>query len=326
VRIPSVLRQIQRGLGPTVLSVALIGVGGCTSDAERGAPTNTEQTADTGRQGTPPPTVFERNLVLMTMAGDSAIIVPWLFRTETNVDGALREVGAWLSRGDTWEPFYFERWRTGPTRAPFRIHPRGPLDLVIGNEDALEAVLYEEGSRKLETVLDEPLTDWRGVQGTTFRIHRGALFLSDRRLEARVVDMSRSRRSDQPAVGDWMYLQAGPELSLVLEAPVAEPTGEVPYTGWALMGDEQLEWSNVQVKWSELRDYEEARRNIPASWNIRSADGQLTGTLSSTASYLQVVASDGPLLPVQGLFRVQGRLTIAGDSIEVRGMVRHIQP
>jgi hypothetical protein len=140
------------------------------------------------------------------------------------------------------------------------------------------------------------------------------------------VDMSRSRRLDQPAAGDWLYLQSGADLSLVLEAPVAEPTGEVIYTGWALMGDEQLEWSDVQVRWSEVRAYEDARRPIPASWEIRSPDGELSGTLSSTASHLQIGEGDGPLLPVAGLFRVQGSLIIAGDSMVVRGIVRHIQP
>ena len=95
---------------------------------------------------------------------------------------------------------------------------------------------------------------------------------------------------------------------------------------WALMGDEQLQWSNVTVAWADLRAYEDARRDIPVSWEIRSADGSLTGTLSSVASHLGVGAGDGPLLPVEGLFRVQGDLIIAGDSIVVRGIVRHIQP
>lgn len=123
-----------------------------------------------------------------------------------------------------------------------------------------------------------------------------------------------------------MYLQGGPELSLVLEAPVAVPAGEVSYTGWALMGDEQLEWPDVQVRWSEVRAYEDARRDIPVAWEIRSLDGQLTGTLTSLAAYLQVGPGDGPQLPVAGLFRVRGDLVISGDSIVVHGMVRHIQP
>ena len=320
------LRLLQQGPPTSLLPAVLLMLGGYGPDADRSLPADAEPRVVQDTPGVPPPTAYERNLVLMTMSGDSAIVVPWLFRTESTADGVVREVGAWMSRGDAWEAFYFERWLTESTRAPFRIHPRGPLDLVIGNEGALEAVLYEEGSRQLETVLDEPLTDWRGVRGTTFRVHRGALFLSSQRLEARVVDMTRSRHLDQPAAGDWIYLQAGPDLSLVLEAPVAEPTGAVPYTGWALMKGEQLEWPDVEVRWSELRSYEDARRTIPAAWKIRSRDGQLTGTLSSTASHLQVGGGVGPLLPVQGLFRVQGSLTIAGDSIVVRGIVLHIQP
>ncbi len=322
----SLLGLAQQAAHPAVLCAALFVLSGCTADPDQRGTVGDEQRAAADSSGDVQPTAYERNLVLMTLAGDSAIVVPWLFHTQTAPGGVVREVGAWLSRGDTWESFYFDRWHTESTRAPFRIHARGPLDLVIGTGDALEAVLYQEGSRQLETVLDEPLTEWRGVQGTTFRVHRGALFLSSQRLEARVVDMTRSRRSDQPPAGDWIYLQSGPELSLVLEAPVAEPTGEVPYTGWALMGDEQLEWSDVQVRWTELRAYEDARRNIPASWEIRSPDGQLTGILSSTASHLQVGEGVGPLLPVEGLFRVRGSLTIAGDSIVVRGIVRHIQP
>jgi len=40
---------------------------------------------------------------------------------------------------------------------------------------------------------------------------------------------------------------------------------------------------------------------------------------------LRTGAGEGPLLPVEGLYQVSGSLVLAGDSIEVRGLVRHLQ-
>ena len=195
------------------------------------------------------------------------------------------------------------------------------MDLVVGPGDVLERILFEEGPRQMEVVIDEGISDWSGNRGETFRIHRGAILLGDRRLEGMVLDMTRVRRLDAPPPGDWMFLTGHRRLAVVTAASGASPR----YTAWGRLGDEQFRWPDVEVEWSSVRSFEAARRDVPVAWTIRSADGKLDVTLRSTGMELRAGVGAGPLLPVEGLYQVSGEIVIDGDSLPVRGFVRHVQ-
>jgi len=77
--------------------------------------------------------------------------------------------------------------------------------------------------------------------------------------------------------------------------------------------------------WSSVRSFEEARRDVPVEWEIRSLNGGLEVTLVSAGMELRAVAGEGPILPVDGLFQVTGLVVLAGDTLEVWGLVRHVQ-
>ena len=77
--------------------------------------------------------------------------------------------------------------------------------------------------------------------------------------------------------------------------------------------------------WSSVRSFEEARRDVPVEWEIRSLNGELEVTLASTGMELRTAAGEGPILPVDGLFQVTGSVVLAGDSLEIWGLVRHVQ-
>ena len=77
--------------------------------------------------------------------------------------------------------------------------------------------------------------------------------------------------------------------------------------------------------WSSVRSFEEARRDVPVEWEIRSLNGELEVTIASAGMELRAVEGEGPILPVDGLFQVTGVVVLAGDSLEVRGLVRHVQ-
>ena len=118
--------------------------------------------------------LYERNVVFMTVDADSAIVVPWFFRTSTSEEGVERLSEGWLARAGLWEPFFHVEWSGEPTRTPFRIQPRGPMDLIIGAGGTLERILFAEGQRQLEVVIDEGVSDWsrksrRNVPGTSGR-------------------------------------------------------------------------------------------------------------------------------------------------------------
>ncbi len=302
-----------------------MGIAACAPESEDGSsgPGEGETASEVERNFRP--VVYERNVVVLTLGGDSTIVVPWVFGARNDGASVRHEIRGWLSRGDTWDAFFSDQWTTGPSRAPFRILPRGPVDLVVGAGDALEAILYEQGARRLETALETPIADWSGSRGESLQLHRGALLLGDGRLEARVLDLTRSHREDQVPPGDWIFLEGGPELNLILASADVGAGADASYSAWALHEDEELRWPTVRVIWEEMRPFEEARRDVPGAWRFVSDDGELIGTVVSVAAHLRAEPGDGPLLPVESLFRVRGSLEIRGDSLPVRGLVRHIQ-
>ena len=267
--------------------------------------------------------LYERNVVFMTVGADSAIIVPWFFRASTSQEGVEREVEGWLRRRGLWEPFFYDQWSSGPSRTPSRIQPRGPMDLVVDLGGTLQRILFAEGQRQLEVVIDEGMSDWSGNRGETFRIHQGAALFGDQRVEGIVLDMNRARFRDGPEPGEWMFL-AGPGRLAIL---VASLGGSPPYTAWGRRGEDEFRWPVVDVIWSSVRSFEEARRDVPDEWQIRSLNGDLEVTLASPLAGMELRATEGvgPILPVDGLFQVTGLVVLHGDSLEVRGLVRHVQ-
>ncbi|GMR13228.1 MAG: hypothetical protein BMS9Abin29_1432 [Gemmatimonadota bacterium] len=270
--------------------------------------------------------VYERNIVFMTTGQDSAIIVPWFFTARAHPGGVSREVRGWLARSGEWEPFFQDRWEGPPTRAPFRILPRAAMRLLVGKGDALEAILYEEGSRQLDILLNEPVADWSGTRGEVFRVNGGSMLLGGQPADGLLLDVIRAHRPADVPSGGWIFLEGGPSVTIVLEAPVGIPPGSTPYLGWARLGGRELRWPRIKVEWTETRSFERARRDVPVEWSIVSDDGALGGILTTVALLLTAGEGAGPILPVDGLFQVRGTLTIDGDSYDVRGFLRHIQP
>ena len=279
--------------------------------------------------------LYERNVVFMTVGADSAIIVPWFFRASSSEEGVERVVEGWLRRMGLWEPIFRDQWSSEPTPTPSRnsrIQPRGPVDLVVDVGGALQRILFAQGQRQLEVVIEGGMSDWSGNRGETFRVHRGAALFGDQRVEGVVLDMSRARFRDGPEPGEWMFL-AGPGRLAIL---IVSPGGSPAYTAWGRRGEEEFRWPEVQVIWRSVMSFEEARRDVPVEWQIRSLSGDLQITLASAGldgddacrvcgMELRAVAGEGPILPVDGLFQVTGSIVLDGDSLEVRGLVRHVQ-
>ncbi len=92
------------------------------------------------------PRTYERHIVFLTFQEDSTLIAPWSFTARTRPDGVDREVRGWLARGDTWDAFLSDSWSGPPNAAPWRILPHGPVRLVVGEEDAVETIIFQEGA------------------------------------------------------------------------------------------------------------------------------------------------------------------------------------
>lgn len=268
--------------------------------------------------------VYERNFVFTTVGADTAIVVPWLFTSRTRPGGVDRRARGLLARGVTWEPFYAEAWETPPSRAPWRLLPNLSLRLVVGEGDAISGVLFEEGPRALDMEFEDVLIEWTGGRGQTFRLVSGAVYLSERRVEGVVLDMTRVVGADQPPPGDWAFLVSGDSLAVVLESERDSAPGEEgAWGGWGRLDFRSLRWPALTVEWAEVSAYQPARRDVPVSWSLTSGDADLEGSLRVGSAEIRAGEGSGPVLPVDALFGVEGTLVIEGGAYPVRGLVRH---
>jgi len=310
-------------LPPLLLLLALAS---CSGEQDQGAPAaNGSVQPDSAASFSG--RVFERNLVFMTTRQDSSLLVPWLTSARTHPGGVRREARGYLARSGAWEPFFADAWDTSPTRLPWRIVPRGQMRLIVGGDDALEQILFDEGPRQLEVVLQEPFVEWSGTGGETFRLLDGALILSSTRLPGLILDMTRGRPVRDPPGGDWAIVVAGDTLQMVLHAAEASPPGTPgAFQAWALTGLQELRWQDVTVRWGETRAFERARRDVPVEWSATADDGDMQIDLAVRNAQMEAGEGEGPQLPVNALFEVEGTLRIGSAVHAVRGLLRHIQP
>jgi hypothetical protein len=308
-----------RGALATVLCLAVIA--GCTpevpAEGEAGSPPEEAGTASdiSGR-------VFERAVVFVGAVGDSTLIVPWLFTARTKPGGVDRTVRAWLKRGDVWEPFFEESWETEPTRMPRRIHPRGAFRLIMGTGEALEAVVFEGGPRRLEVDVGATRGESSGAQLESYVVAEGAAILSDRRVPGHVLDFERQPRRESQPEGDWMFLTSGDSIQIVLTGASSRGAFE----GWSRIGDQpEVSWPDVAVSWGDTRAFERARREVPVRWSFATGAGDMTGQLEARATHIEAGEGEGPLLPVGALFEVSGTFRVGTTDYPVRGLVRHVQ-
>ncbi len=308
-----------------LLALALtLGLSACRAEAPQ-AGVDPDSTALPGATGALPGRAYERAVVFLTAVGDSTLIVPWLFNSRTRPGGVDRIARAWLSRGGVWEAFLLESWETPPTRVPWRLHPRGRLRLVVGEGESLEALLFEEGPRRLEVQMGATRAEWHGSQGETFLVADGAAVLSDRRLPGLVLDLARAHRGESPPPGDWMFLTSGDSVQLVLSGTDVPVGGTASYEGWARLPDaSEIPWRGITVSWTETRAFEKARREVPVRWAV-AAGQEMSADLEVRTAHIEAGEGDDPLLPVDALFEVAGDLRIGTAAYPLRGLVRHVQ-
>ncbi len=268
-----------------------------------------------------PGTTYQRTIVFLDTAGDSAQFVPWDFENRVETDGVYRHVRGWLGRAGQWGLFMEDEWTTDPTRSPWRIVPRGPVRLVMGLEDALEEIYYREGLRDLSLRLGRSVAEWSGQRGATYRLLEGTIRLADVETEGLVLDAFAVRAADAGGSAEMGVLAGRGQMQLVFAN--AEAPGR--YRAWARQDTLEFFWPEVEVTWEETRGVERARRGVPVLWRIDSGDGMLSGAFEALSSHVQVLDGTSAILPVLVVYEVAGQVRVGEAEEAVKGFLRHFQ-
>lgn len=307
----------------TALALAVLAAG-CDGEADpprEGSGTDAgaaePDTTATGRS-------YERIFAFASIDSDTTLLVPIFFTSRSVPGGVVRRIRGWLGRAGTWELFVDERWRTPPSRTAWRLLPRGPVRLVVGEDDAVENIIYQQPPRVLELDLGEGLVEWTGPRGGVYRLERGTLHLGTRPFNGIAMDLARSRSIRDTPGGDWALLVSGDSLQVVLQSPrQSEPGADGAWVAFVRLDVRQEQWPDVTVEWSESQAYEPARRDVPAAWRFRSRGEEIEGALRAESADLSAGEDGGPVLPVTALYGVEGTVRVEGRAYPVGGLVWH---
>ena len=322
-------RQASRGRGRRTLvrsglaAVAAATLAACGGDAEP---------PEQGASGGPLPTdpgnfegrVYERNFVFAAVDGDAVFIVPWMTLATETPDTILREAHAWLSRGGVWDGFFAEQWATPLEQEATLLVPHGGLSLLVREGGAIDGLVFEEGPRSLEIIMDQIGASWTDARGGSFEVLSASAYLADQRIDGMVLDVARAFVTGGDMGGDWAFLLSGDSAQFVL-AGDGEHGGEAEplYRGWGDLGEDELVWPEVRIEWRRTEAFPPARRDVPVEWRVWSADGSVEGELEAVSAEIRAGEGPGPLLPVRALYEVVGEIRSPEGAFPVRGVLVH---
>lgn len=306
------------------LTLALSALSGCSTDDEQPDGLASDGAAETAA-GNFTARIYERNVVFASAVGDSAFFVPWMMETVERPDTIEREAEGWLARGGVWDGFFSERWGGPVTRSPARILPYGGLQLLVGDGDVIDGLVFEDGTRSLELFLDEVASSWAGARGERFEVLTGSAYLADQRIDGMILDMARTSVDGISTGGDWAFLLSGDSAHFVVAAATEHGGDSAPeYRAWGTSGDaDAWRWPTVEVTWTRNEAYPPARRDVPVAWRISTEDGALAGSLEAESAEILAGEGPGPLLPVRALYEVSGQLRTAAGTFPVYGLLVH---
>lgn len=279
------------------------------------------QPADTGNfEGR----VYERNFVFAAVDGDSVFIVPWMMLATETPDAVRREARAWLSRGGVWDGFYSEAWETPTGQDPTQLQPHFGLSLLVREGGAIDGIVFQEGRRELEIIMEQVGASWTDARGGSFEVLSGSAYLAAQRIDGMVLDVARASVGGTRTGGDWAFLLSGDSAQFVFAADTEHGGDAEPlYRGWGSVGESERTWPDVRAEWRRTEAFPPARRDVPVEWRLLSADGSVTGELEAVSAEIRAGEGPGPLLPVRALYEVVGELRDAGEVYPVHGVLVH---
>jgi hypothetical protein len=272
---------------------------------------------------------YHREYVFVSSRGESPLVVPLAFRATDRGTELERGARGWLARGGTWDRFLDETDTTGRAGGVWRVVPQGDLRITAGGPAELETIRFQRGERRLRVEFENPITAWNQGGDTRFRLLTGRLSIGAETHSGPMLEILRVERTLEdgwPAGQDFdaMFLTSGDSLQIVLAERLGGSAGEAGYA-WTRSGSAEREWERAEIRWLEMRPYQEARRDIPRRWSFRIPSADLEGEVEAAGFDALLGPERAGRRAVEVRFTVQGWVEIQGERRGVAGMVRHTQ-
>jgi hypothetical protein len=326
-----------------ILSVAPSLLGGCGDPPpsppvqEESAPTTMDTTPSGQARSHTPQGFYERSLAFVSADGDSVLIAPWSFRIRRDSQEEIRERDVRLGWLGSWEALAVDVDTGAVLGDSWRIVPGNRIRMIMGEGDALEEIFLRDPFLEMATDVGLPLARWTGSPREVARFHRGTTRLAPGEDEDAVerdgflLDLGVSSGSVEGGWQDWIFVHSGDffQGAFLQRAEPEGTEGDVAmntFEGWTRFAVRERRWPSVEVEWTEVRSFEDARRDIPVAWKLRTAEGEMEILLEAESSHLSTGEGDGAVLPVDAFFQLRGELRMEGDTVPLLGVIRHRQP
>lgn len=284
-----------------------------------------------------PTAAYERRLVFLGPGQrlPAAAIVDFVAVSDSL--GLRRGVRARLADGTDWSRLMDEGWTMDHMREPWRLVPRGPLKLIMGDAGELTGIVFRDD---VEVRLEPgpPLAGHSPDAGTQLVLRRGRLALGAELVHGVLLDAQFGRPLDPSASrADPVTDDDGDDADE--PTPAGRPGAE------ALLIDNSGLYvvfsaaSNGQVAWIHRQGTDDLRRDarltaigweededgvrVPNAWRVAGRN-ELTGELVAEA--LDGVGVSGvPDLEALGYAVVSGWVQDGGERHELYGLIRHVR-
>ncbi len=310
-----------RFLAYIVLALLISGCGG-SPDSPEALPNGDPPAA--------PSYTYFREYLFVGTSGEGILVAPFSFYTrERPEEGFLRGARGWLARGETWDRFIDESRSMSSAGGVWRVVPIGDLRLAAGGPIELEALRFEQAERRLRLDLQAPTSGWNQGGQSRFRLVDGALSVGLEELDGTILEVLRVERTlpDEWPPGedyDAIFLASGDSLQLYTARARGE-AGAGDAFAWLRVNGREQGWNSAEIRWGEMRPYEEARRDIPRSWSLRVAPGELSGEVTAVGFDALLGPERAGRRAVEIRYTVEGVVEVQGATYPVHGMIRHTQ-
>jgi hypothetical protein len=313
-----------RFAGPLALAALLVStVAGCRNGLD--SPAEAEAAGQTASATL---IRYNRDYVFVSPRGETPLVVPFTFRAVDQGSQLERWSRGWLARGGTWDRFLDESGVTSRAGGVWRVVPQGDLRITAGGPAELEALRFTRGERRLRLELDAPLGEWHQGGDTRFRLLSGRLALGAETISGPVLEILRVERSlddGWPATQEFdkLFLTSGDSIQLLVAEGLTED--QTSAYAWTRMAGTERTWSAAEVRWLEMRPYQDARRELPRRWGFGIPAAGIQGEVEAAGFDALLGPERGGRRAVEARFTVEGWIEVYGERFPVVGMVRHTQ-